>query len=150
MREGRDSAVGIATRSGLEGPGIKSRWGEFLHSSRQALRPTQPPMQWVNESFPGIKRPRRGVDHPHSSGAEVKERVELYLYSPSGPSWPVLGRTLHFTFYTHTHTHTYTRMLWAIMRAIAYCYCVRTAISVKLCSHPLLLFAASHTGHSGS
>jgi hypothetical protein len=23
--------------------------------------------------------------------AKVKERVELYLYSPSGPSWPVLG-----------------------------------------------------------
>jgi hypothetical protein len=26
--------------------------------------------------------------------AEVKERVEVYLYSASGPSWPVLGRTL--------------------------------------------------------
>jgi len=23
--------------------------------------------------------------------AEVKERVELYLYSLSGPSWPVIG-----------------------------------------------------------
>ena len=28
------------------------------------------------------------------SSAEVKERVELYLYSPSGPSWPILGGTL--------------------------------------------------------
>jgi hypothetical protein len=28
------------------------------------------------------------------SRAEVKERVELYLYSPSGPSWPVLGWNL--------------------------------------------------------
>jgi hypothetical protein len=27
----------------------------------------------------------------------VKERVELYLYSPSGPSWPVLGWTLPST-----------------------------------------------------
>jgi hypothetical protein len=45
-------------------------------------------------SFPGVKRPGRGVDHPPTSSAEVKERVELYLYSPSGPSWPVLGRTL--------------------------------------------------------
>jgi hypothetical protein len=26
------------------------------------------------------------------------ERVELYLYSPSGPSWPVIGRTFTFTF----------------------------------------------------
>jgi len=35
-------------------------------------------------SFPGVKRPGRGVDHPPPSGAEVKERVELYLYSPLG------------------------------------------------------------------
>jgi hypothetical protein len=26
--------------------------------------------------------------------AEVKERVKLYLYYPSGPSWPVLGCSL--------------------------------------------------------
>jgi hypothetical protein len=36
----------------------------------------------------------RGVDHPHPSSVEVKEMVQLYLYSPSGPSWPVLGWTL--------------------------------------------------------
>jgi len=27
-------------------------------------------------------------------GAEVKERVQLYLFSPSGPLWPILGLTL--------------------------------------------------------
>ena len=42
-------------------------------------------------SFPGVKRPGRDVDHPPSSSVEFKERVELYLYSPSGSSWPVLG-----------------------------------------------------------
>ena len=47
-------------------------------------------------SFPGVKRPGRGVDHPPPSGAEVKERVELYLYFSSGPSWPVLGWILPF------------------------------------------------------
>jgi len=31
---------------------------------------------------------------PTRSRAEVKERVELYVYSPSGPSWTVLGRPL--------------------------------------------------------
>jgi hypothetical protein len=31
---------------------------------------------------------------PTPSSAEFKEGVELYLYSPSGPSWPVLGQTL--------------------------------------------------------
>ena len=43
-------------------------------------------------SFPGIKRPGRGVVLPAPSNAEVKERLDLsYLYSASGPSWPVLG-----------------------------------------------------------
>ena len=42
-------------------------------------------------SFPGVKQLGHGVDHPLPSSAEVKERVELYLFSPCGPSWPVLG-----------------------------------------------------------
>jgi hypothetical protein len=32
-------------------------------------------------SFPGIKRPGRGVNHPALSSAEVKESVELYICS---------------------------------------------------------------------
>jgi hypothetical protein len=44
-------------------------------------------------SFPGVKRPGCGLDHPPLSSAEVEERVELYLYSFSGPLWPVLGWT---------------------------------------------------------
>ena len=43
---------------------------------------------------PEVKRSGHGIDHPHSSKAEVKERVELYIYSPFGPSWSVLGWTL--------------------------------------------------------
>jgi len=35
-------------------------------------------------SFPGLKLPGRGVDHPPLSNAEVRERVELYLYPPVG------------------------------------------------------------------
>jgi hypothetical protein len=42
-------------------------------------------------SFPGVKRPGYGVDHPPPSSAEVKESVELYLYFTSGPLWPVIG-----------------------------------------------------------
>jgi len=38
-----------------------------------------------------VKWPEHGIDHSSPSSAEVKERVELYLYSLSGPSWPVLG-----------------------------------------------------------
>jgi hypothetical protein len=69
--------------------------GEIFRSRPD--RPWGPPSLLYNGyrvSFPGVKRPGRGVDHPPSSSARVKERVELYLYSPSGPSWPVLGRIL--------------------------------------------------------
>jgi len=45
-------------------------------------------------SFLGVKRPGSCVDHLPSSSAEVRERVELYLFSPSGPPWPVLWRAL--------------------------------------------------------
>ena len=49
-------------------------------------------------SLQGVKQLGCGVDHPPLSSAKVKARVELYLYSPSGPSWPVLGWTiLYFT-----------------------------------------------------
>jgi hypothetical protein len=38
---GRDSSVVIATRYGLDGPGIESRWGrDFPHLSRPTLGPT--------------------------------------------------------------------------------------------------------------
>ena len=47
----------------------------------------------------GVKRPGRGVDHPPPSSTEVKERLQLYLYSPSEPSWPVLGWTYLFIDY---------------------------------------------------
>ena len=42
------SSVGIVTGYGLDGPGIESRWRQnFPHLSIPALRPTQPPVQWV-------------------------------------------------------------------------------------------------------
>jgi len=42
-------------------------------------------------SFAEVERPVRGVDCPPTSSTAVKERVEQYLYSPSGLSWSVLG-----------------------------------------------------------
>jgi hypothetical protein len=98
---GRDSSVGIATRNGLGGPGIESRWGEIFRTRQD--RPWGPPSLLYFECrdfFPGVKRPGRGVKHPPASSTEVKERVEQYLYSHSGLSWPVLG---------------WTRLLWNIV-----------------------------------
>jgi len=41
--------------------------------------------------FPGVNWLGHGVDNPLSYSAKVKERVELYLCSMSGPPWPVVG-----------------------------------------------------------
>jgi hypothetical protein len=46
---GPGSSVGIATGYELDGKGIESRWGlDFSHTSRPALGPTPPPVQWVS------------------------------------------------------------------------------------------------------
>jgi hypothetical protein len=97
----RDSLVGIATRYGLGGPGIESMWGARFSASIQTGSEAHPASYTVSTgSFPGIKRPGHGVQHLPLSSAEVKERVELYLYSPSGPLWPVLGWVIGLYIYS--------------------------------------------------
>jgi hypothetical protein len=84
-----------------DGPGIDFWVGrDFPHPSRKNLGPTQPHVKWVHRLFPEVKPPGRGVDRPPTSNTKVKETVELYLYSPSWPSWHFLGWnvSLLFTF----------------------------------------------------
>jgi hypothetical protein len=51
---GRDNSVGKATRYGLDGLEIESRWRrDFSHPSRPALVPTKPLIQWVPGIFTG-------------------------------------------------------------------------------------------------
>jgi len=80
------SSVGIATGYGLDGPEIQTRLVQnFPHLSRQALGPTQPPVQWVPGLSRGKERPGRDPDLSPLSSPVGYERVELYLYSPYVP-----------------------------------------------------------------
>jgi hypothetical protein len=64
-----DSAIGIATRYGLDGLGIESRWRRsFSHSSRPAPLTSPPLVQGVSGLFPGLNLQGSGVGittHPH-------------------------------------------------------------------------------------
>jgi len=90
----RDSSVGTATGYKRYRPRIESRWGEgAIFSILIQNGPGNHPASYTMGTgpFPGVKSPGRGVDHPTPTSAKVKERVELCIYSSSGPSWPVVG-----------------------------------------------------------
>jgi hypothetical protein len=66
--------------------GIDSRRGLgiflFTAASRTALGLTQPPIQCILGALSlGVKRPENEADHSPPSSAELKECMELYLYS---------------------------------------------------------------------
>ena len=89
---GRDNAEGLATRYRLDDPGIESRWGVRFSALVQTGPRVHPASCTMGTgSFLGVNRPGHGIDHPQPSSTKVKGRVELYLYSPSGSSWPVLA-----------------------------------------------------------
>jgi hypothetical protein len=85
------------TSYGVDGPGIESRleW-TFLNSSIQAPLVLLSLLYsgYLSGLFPVAKAARAWRWSSTPSSAKVKERVELYLYSPSGLSWPVLGWNL--------------------------------------------------------
>jgi hypothetical protein len=92
LSTGWDRSVGTATRYRLDGPGIES-WCKrhFLQSIH--TRPGAHPASYTmsTRSFPGVKQPGCGIDHPTPSNTGVKERLQLYLYPTSGTLWPVIG-----------------------------------------------------------
>jgi hypothetical protein len=70
---GPGNSVGIATGYGLDGPGIESRWGrDFSHTSRPGPGAHPASCTVGTGSFPGVKRPGRGADHPPPPIAEVE------------------------------------------------------------------------------
>jgi hypothetical protein len=92
IRTGRGSSVGIGRYSDLllarrpRGRGSIPDGGKNFHfsmSSRLALGPTQPPIQWVPGALsPGVKRPGREADHLPPTSAEVKK---TWVYTSSPP-----------------------------------------------------------------
>jgi hypothetical protein len=90
----QDSSVGIATRCGLDCPGNESRWG------RDIPHPSIPSLLYNRyRVFPGGKAAGAWRwPPPPPFGAQVQGRVELYVCSPSRPSWPVLGWTLPYLY----------------------------------------------------
>jgi len=113
IKMGRDSSVNIATRYGLNGLGIESRWvRDFPHPSRLALGPNQPPTQWV----PGLSRGWSGrgtalTTHP-IQGRGWRESRAIHLH-PSRPLWPVLGWTLPLLL-LGIKPQIHQRMAWSL------------------------------------
>jgi hypothetical protein len=90
-----DSAVGIASGYGLDDQGDRSsspgsvKNGLFSRSSRPAVRPTQPPIQWVPGALsPGVKRQGREADHSPPVSAEVN-KIWIIHPLPHTPSWRI-------------------------------------------------------------
>jgi len=62
---GRDSSVSIAIRYGMDGAGIESRGGARFSAPVQTGSEAHPASYTMGTgSFPGVKRPERGVYHP--------------------------------------------------------------------------------------
>jgi len=80
----------IAAHYWLDCTGIESQWGVRFTAPAQTGPRVHPAYlyngYWV---FPEGKAARvwRCVGHSPPSSAEVKERIELYIYSPSEPLW---------------------------------------------------------------
>ena len=90
----RVSSVGIATRFEMDGSGIESRWGGGgKYSSPVQNGPEAHPSSCTMGTV-SLSREWRGLgvaSYTPLYSAEVKERVELCIYSPFGPLWLFLG-----------------------------------------------------------
>ena len=76
---GRDSVVPIATRQGLDGRGIQSRWGrDFLQKLDRSCGPSNILYDVYRVSFPGVKRPGVALaTHRHLASCTKKMVVPL-------------------------------------------------------------------------
>jgi hypothetical protein len=119
---GWDSVVDILTRYGLDGSG-SNLGGRGIITTVQAGPAAHPAFGTMSTvSLSRGKVVGMWCWPPTPSCAVVKERVELYLYYPPGPSWSVLWWTLGLRTYkytccytrinTYTHIRIYIRTYW--------------------------------------
>ena len=80
---GRDNSVDIATRWGLDGPGIGSLWEARFFALVQTGPEAHPASYTMGTgSFPGVKRPGPDVDHPPHLASRLKKE---YSYTSTPP-----------------------------------------------------------------
>ena len=129
----RVSSVGIATHYRLDDPGIASQWGRDF--------PHRPNPLWDSPSLlyngyrvsPGGKAAGAWRWLPPQSSAEVKERVEIYLYSLFGPSWPVI-----FTFTCLLRTESFVCNADEFLSSRMFRFCKTKVQSRGSCPYPCL------------
>jgi hypothetical protein len=107
---GRDSSVGIETGYGLGGPGTESRFFAHVQTGPGAL-PASCTMG--TGSFPRVKRPERGADHPPSSSAEVKKEWS-YTSTPRLGLRVCYGVPLPNLLYHSLLTYTENRIIQGV------------------------------------
>jgi hypothetical protein len=69
---GPGSSVGITTDYGLDGPGIESCGARFFAHVHTGPGAHPASCTMGTGSFPGVKRPGLGADHPPNPSAEVE------------------------------------------------------------------------------
>ena len=105
-------SVCITSCYGLDGPGIESRWR--FSAPIQTGPGSHPASKTMGTgSFPGVKRPGRGVDHPPPSSTEVKGRLKQYIYFFL---WAFVDcSSVNFTFNVYPFTPCTKQILFTLL-----------------------------------
>jgi len=84
-------AVGIATFYGVGRSGDRIPVGARSSASVQTSPGAHPASCTMGTGyFPGVNGSERGAEHAPPPSTEVKERIQLHIFSPSVPSWHFL------------------------------------------------------------
>jgi len=85
MFEGWDSVFGIKTHHWLDGPGIESLKGEFSAPIQPGTETHLASYTMGTGSFPAVKCLGHSLKQTSPTIVKIKERVKIYIYSPSVP-----------------------------------------------------------------